>query len=107
METGRPLNIEASNMNSSDACEICGTNRTLDRHHVVSRGMGGSKNPELHSDENLMTLCRHCHRNIHEGGWVLERGIRITSCDRRQHRPRGHAEVQYSGFRLRFVFCVA
>src|SRR2546428_4366760 len=60
-------------MNSSDACEICGTNRTLDRHHVVSRGMGGSKNPEVHSDENLMTLCRQCHRNIHEGGWVLER----------------------------------
>ena len=73
METGRPLNIEASNMNSSDACEICGTNRTLDRHHVVSRGMGGSKNPEVHSDENLTTLCRQCHRNIHEGGWVLER----------------------------------
>jgi len=34
--------------------------------------MGGSKNPEVHSDENL-TLCRRCHRNIHEGGWVLER----------------------------------
>src|SRR5437870_10264008 len=65
-------NIEASNMNSSDACEICGTNRTLDRHHVVSRGMGGSKNPEVHSDENLTTLCRQCHRNIHEGGRVLE-----------------------------------
>jgi len=35
--------------------------------------MGGSKNPEVHSDENLTTLCRQCHHNIHEGGWVLER----------------------------------
>src|SRR5437867_12700865 len=39
----------------------------------MSQGIGGSKNPEVHSDQNLTTLCRHCHRNIHEGGWMLER----------------------------------
>src|SRR2546428_9330448 len=47
-------------------------NRTLDRHHVRSRGMGGSKDPTIHSEENLITLCRRCHQNIHEGGWQLE-----------------------------------
>ncbi len=25
------------------------------------------------SEDNLITLCRTCHRNFHEGGWVLER----------------------------------
>jgi len=64
-----------------DACEICGRNRNLDRHHAVPRRMGGSKDPAVHAEENLTTLCRSCHRNIHEGGWELERspeGIRIT-----------------------------
>ena len=43
--------------------------------------MGGSKDPAVHAEENLTTLCRSCHRNIHEDGWELERspeGIRIT-----------------------------
>jgi hypothetical protein len=62
-------------------CEICQTNQHLDRHHVTPRGMGGSKDPAVHADENLATLCRSCHRSIHEGAWLLERspeGIRIT-----------------------------
>src|SRR5260370_31861036 len=58
-------------------CQICGTNRTLGRHHVRSRGMGGSKNPTIHSEENLATLCRRCHQNIHEGGWQLDRSSQL------------------------------
>src|SRR2546427_12828594 len=54
-------------------CEICGKNRELDRHHIDSRGMGGSKSLAVHADGNLITLCRKCHRNIHEGGWELHR----------------------------------
>ena len=54
-------------------CTICGTKRDLDRHHVTPRGMGGSKNPTVLADNNLMTLCRTCHRNIHEGAWALEK----------------------------------
>ena len=53
-------------------CTICGTKRDLDRHHVTPRGMGGSKNPTVLAESNLMTLCRTCHRNIHEGAWTLE-----------------------------------
>jgi hypothetical protein len=65
------------------ACEICGSNKDLDRHHVGSRGMGGSKNPAVHADANIITLCRNCHRNIHEGGWELQRSqdvVRVVDC---------------------------
>ena len=54
-------------------CEICGAIRNLDRHHVIPRRMGGRKNPAVHDESNLMTLCRSCHRNLHEGRWELVR----------------------------------
>jgi len=53
-------------------CEICGKNRNLDRHHVKTRGMGGSTDQAVHDDANMITLCRTCHHNIHEGGWQLQ-----------------------------------
>jgi hypothetical protein len=43
--------------------------------------MGGSKDPAVLSEENLISLCRSCHQNIHEGGWSLERsadGLRVV-----------------------------
>ena len=58
-------------------CEICGTPRDLDRHHIAPRGMGGSKEPKVLGEDNLITLCRTYHRNFHEGGWVLERSPRL------------------------------
>ncbi len=61
-------------------CEICSVLRNLDRHHVIPKGMGGSKDPVVHDESNLMTLCRSCHRNLHEGRWDLIRspdGIRV------------------------------
>ena len=64
-------------------CEICGSNRGLDRHHVVPKRMGGSKDPDVQSDANLMTLCRTCHQNIHDELWDLvrtEEGIRVIDC---------------------------
>ncbi len=54
-------------------CEICGGIRNLDRHHVIPKRMGGRKNPVVHDEGNLMTLCRSCHRNLHEGRWELVR----------------------------------
>jgi hypothetical protein len=63
-------------------CQICGHGTGVDRHHVVPRGMGGSKDPVVLSEENLISLCRSCHRNIHEGGWSLERsadGLRVVN----------------------------
>jgi len=39
-------------------CECCG-GEADDTHHIISRGMGGSKLKDY--IENLMALCRECH----------------------------------------------
>lgn len=70
------------------ACEICGGTRGLDRHHILHRRMGGSKDPVVHDHANLLTICRTCHIKLHEGPWRLEQlaeGIRIV--DRRTGQP--------------------
>ena len=54
-------------------CEVCGTTKNLDRHHIVPKRMGGRKNPAIHDQENLMTLCRQCHGNVHQGQWEVVR----------------------------------
>jgi hypothetical protein len=53
------------------ACAICGAARGLDRHHVTPRRMGGSRDPQVLGEGNLLVLCRSCHANIHEARWVL------------------------------------
>jgi 5-methylcytosine-specific restriction endonuclease McrA len=34
-------------------------------HHIVSRGAGGTDD-----DWNLLSLCRRCHADVHQIGWV-------------------------------------
>ncbi|MFC1999213.1 HNH endonuclease [Chloroflexota bacterium] len=71
------MNCEAAEM---EDCQICGDIRNLDRHHMVPRHAGGRKNPIIHSEDNLIWLCRSCHRNVHEGRWLLDRspdGLRV------------------------------
>src|SRR5215204_4911834 len=61
-------------------CEICSAVRGLDRHHILHKKMGGSKNPAIHDHANLIFLCRRCHTILHEGSWQLIRppdGIRV------------------------------
>ena len=68
---------------TTKVCEICGTTRDLDRHHVLHKGMGGSRDPVVHAEANLMTLCRDCHRKLHDGIWELQRSAdRISVVDR-------------------------
>ena len=54
-------------------CQICGDTRNLDQHHIQAKGMGGSKALAIEAPDNKITLCRTCHRNLHEGGWLLQR----------------------------------
>ena len=53
------------------SCQICGRNRGLDQHHVAPKRMGGTVNPDVLDEANLMTLCRQCHEKIHEGRWEV------------------------------------
>ena len=39
-------------------CEMCGT-KAIDIHHIIPRGIGGSKCKDY--IENLVALCRDCH----------------------------------------------
>src|SRR5438132_7243834 len=52
-------------------CSICSSSREVDRHHIVPKRMGGSRDATVHAPSNLLALCRRCHRNVHEGGWVV------------------------------------
>lgn len=54
-------------------CERCGERRPLDLHHRLPRSRGGT-----HGVENLVALCRDCHRAVHAGasdagGWIVTR----------------------------------
>ena len=44
-------------------CQHCKTKQgTLEVHHIIFRSNGGSDEPD-----NLITLCRHCHKELHLG----------------------------------------
>ena len=65
---------------AQDCCERCGVGNPADVHHRRARGMGGTKDPEIHAAEALVVLCRDCHhwietnRAVAEGqGWLVPR----------------------------------
>lgn len=41
-------------------CEVCGA-KAVDIHHILCRGMGGSK--LKNTIDNLMAVCRKCHND--------------------------------------------
>ena len=48
-------------------CRNCNNSNGLDPHHVIFRSAGGKDRPN-----NLLTLCRQCHDDIHAGRIVLK-----------------------------------
>jgi 5-methylcytosine-specific restriction endonuclease McrA len=44
-------------------CQQCGRCTQLEVHHMYRRSRGGDD-----SEENLLTLCRACHRGAHRVG---------------------------------------
>lgn len=49
-------------------CQYCGsTGVRIERHHIKPKGMGGSRDDKIHSDDNRIDLCVLCHRRAHAG----------------------------------------
>ncbi len=48
-------------------CRNCFNSNGLDPHHVIYRSAGGKD-----TADNLLTLCRKCHDDIHAGRLRLE-----------------------------------
>ena len=44
-------------------CQSCGAMSNLEVHHQQHRSQSGDD-----SEQNLITLCVPCHRNVHHGG---------------------------------------
>lgn len=43
-------------------CQICGKSGQTEKHHIKTKGSGGND-----TEENLIEVCRKCHRLIHDG----------------------------------------
>ena len=58
-EEYRPLRLQILERDGW-RCQVCGDRQQLDIHHIIPRSRGGSD-----SQDNLITLCRTCHGDIH------------------------------------------
>ncbi len=43
-------------------CQICGSRSHTEGHHVLDHQFKGPA-----STDNIVTLCRDCHKNVHRG----------------------------------------
>ena len=59
----RWLELKSKVLYWNDKCEICGSDRMLEVHHIKPR----HTYPELSQDiENLMVVCKDCHKDLHK-----------------------------------------
>lgn len=64
----------ARNKYKKDYCEICGSNQNLEQHHW-------DKNPCNYSENNVATLCTHCHKLVHNPGTLGVFSDKIVSIE--------------------------
>lgn len=60
-------------------CQICGTKYKLHVHHIDKRGIYHS-HPN-HEQNNLITLCVHCHSGVHWGKLECPKSIELERRD--------------------------
>lgn len=65
-------NVKAAVLNRDTySCQICGAKDTrLEVHHIRFRSQGGSD-----SMDNLVTLCKDCHGNVHSGELTFDKKV--------------------------------
>ena len=49
-------------------CQHCKSKNDLHTHHILPRSKGGSN-----TLKNLITLCKKCHDDLHNGMWILNK----------------------------------
>lgn len=67
-----PRRIRRAVQARDQGCRFPGCDAPLawtDLHHIVRRSRGGPSTPD-----NLISLCRRCHRRIHKRGWTIRSG---------------------------------
>ena len=45
-----------------NVCQICGRIHNPEGHHIIDYQYGGGA-----TKENIVTLCRNCHKEVHRG----------------------------------------
>lgn len=56
--------LKAATRRDHGSCALCGGTWRAAAHHVVPLDQGGAD-----TLENLITLCKGCHKSIHNSGW--------------------------------------
>ena len=65
-----------------EACEVCGSGKGLETHHINHQATFTGPEKDLHAPHNLATLCSTCHDDHHGGRLVID-GWEETSAGRR------------------------
>lgn len=67
-------------------CYICHQDKTLEVHHILPQRLGGK-----HEENNLVTLCKRCHRHIETG----ERDHAYRKCLKNAKRTYGLLDLEW------------
>jgi hypothetical protein len=57
--------VQARAQGRCEACKKAPDWRGLMMHHKKHRGMGGTRDPEVHSVSNIVAICGRCHSLEH------------------------------------------
>lgn len=66
-ETVREAVLERDSYDGAPCCIYCGAPKSIELHHVVSRGRGG-----MGIESNLVCLCSRHHRELHNGSGAVK-----------------------------------
>ena len=70
-------------------CPVCGgENKKMDVHHIKFRSEGGSDRPD-----NLVCVCKSCHKKIHKGKAVLPDNLYIKARNAAAFREAAHMNM--------------
>lgn len=53
-----------------EQCELCGSNKSLEVHHIIPLSFGGDN-----SEENMIVVCRMCHTKLTPHKLLTKKGL--------------------------------